>query len=417
MAAVAAVSRSMPSLPGRMRRVGRETAYLLTGVVAGAVGLGAWLAGVIVSLTLGLMIVGFPVILGTFACFRWLTDVERRRAALVLGAPLPSVYRPAEGRMAERLKTIGRDPQRWKDVLYLALIGPVGFGMAAVAAALWVWALGCLLMPAWWWSVPGGVEFGWFTVDSWELALCCVPLGAALLAPSLAAQRGFARTEAAMARALLAPSLAERVERLTETRAAAVDAAAAELHRIERDLHDGAQARLVALAMDLGMAEERFDRDPDGARELVGEARREARRALAELRDLARGIRPSLLDERGLGAAVDALVARSPVPAVAAVELSRRPPAPVENAAWFVVSEALANAGKHSGAGRATVRIAERDGALEVEVADNGRGGADPAGAGLRGLAKRVGALDGSLEIDSPLGGPTVVRAVLPCGW
>jgi signal transduction histidine kinase len=218
-----------------------------------------------------------------------------------------------------------------------------------------------------------------------------------------------------MARWLLAPSLAARVERLTETRAGAVDVATAELQRIERDLHDGAQARLVALAMDLGMAEERFDRDPEGAMELVGEAREEAKRALAELRDLARGIRPSLLAERGLGAAVAALAARSPIPATATVTLTRRPPAAVETAAWFVVSEALANTAKHSDARRATVWVTQRNGDLHIEVVDDGRGGADPGGAGLKGLAQRVEALDGSLEVNSPPGGPTVVRAVLPC--
>jgi signal transduction histidine kinase len=167
--------------------------------------------------------------------------------------------------------------------------------------------------------------------------------------------------------------------------------------------------------MDLGMAEERFDRDPEGARELVGEARQEAKRALAELRDLARGIRPSLLTERGLGPAVAALAARSPVTARAQVELTRRPPPQVETAAWFVVSEALANTAKHSGAERATVWVTERGRDLHVEVVDDGRGGAEATGEGLRGLAQRVEALDGALHIYSPPGGPTVVRAVLPC--
>jgi signal transduction histidine kinase len=150
--------------------------------------------------------------------------------------------------------------------------------------------------------------------------------------------------------------------------------------------------------------------------ELVGEAREEAKRALAELRDLARGIRPSLLAERGLGAAVAALAARSPIPATATVAIDRRPPAQVETAAWFVVSEALTNTAKHSGATRATVWVTQRNGDLHVDVVDDGRGGADPAGAGLKGLAQRVEALDGTLEVNSPPGGPTVVRAVLPCG-
>ncbi len=165
------------------------------------------------------------------------------------------------------------------------------------------------------------------------------------------------------------------------------------------------------------MAEERFDRDPEGARQLVGEARLEAKRALAELRDIARGMRPSLLEERGLGPAIAALAGRSPVPATATVDVPRKPPVAVETAAWFVVSEALANAAKHSDAERAAVWVTLRNAHLHVEVVDDGRGGADPAGSGLKGLAQRVAALDGSLEVHSPAGGPTVVRALLPCGW
>ena len=282
---------------------------------------------------------------------------------------------------------------------------------------LWGVALGGLTLPAWWWAMPTDAEYMWFTIDTWEEAVGAAAIGVALLPVALFAQRALAVSQAQIARWLLGPSLAARVERLTETRAGAVDAATAELQRIERDLHDGAQARLVALAMDLGMAEERFDRDPESARELVGEARQEAKRALAELRDLARGMRPSLLTERGLGPAIVALAARSPVPATASVDIQRKPPAQVETAAWFVVSEALANAAKHSGAGHAAVWLTQHDGDLQVEVVDDGRGGADPAGAGLKGLAQRVAALDGTLYVHSPTGGPTVVRALLPCGW
>jgi signal transduction histidine kinase len=167
--------------------------------------------------------------------------------------------------------------------------------------------------------------------------------------------------------------------------------------------------------MGLGMAEERFDRDPESARELVGEAREEARRALAELRDLARGIRPSLLTERGLAAAVEALAARSPIPATATIDVAVKPGPAVETAAWFVVSEALANAAKHSEASHVGVWLTRHGDDLRIEVVDDGRGGADATGAGLQGLAKRVAALDGTLEVYSPRGGPTVVRASLPC--
>ena len=208
--------------------------------------------------------------------------------------------------------------------------------------------------------------------------------------------------------------LEQRIDVLTATRAGAVDAQEAELRRIERDLHDGAQARLVALGMNLGMAEQTIGTDPDSARELIAEARRGAGEALSELRDLARGIHPPVLADRGLGAAVGALAARSPLP-VGVTVVGERPPAAVESAAYFVAAEALANAGKHAGATRVEIDIARDGGKLVVEVRDDGRGGADPNGAGLSGLRRRVEALDGRMQVESPRGGPTLVRAELPC--
>jgi signal transduction histidine kinase len=416
MAVTAAITVPAQTPATRLRRIGADALYLLLGLVSSIVAFGVWVAGVTVSLTLCLLIVGLPVVLATFAVFRWLADLERRRAALVGGRPLAGEYRlAADRRITARLWTAVRDPQRWKDLLYLVLFSVIGFCWGTVWLVVWGVALGSLTLPAWWWAMPPDATYMTMTIDTWQESIGAAAIGAALLPCALFLQRGLAVSEAALARWLLGPSLSARVERLTETRAGAVDAAAAELQRIERDLHDGAQARLVALAMDLGMADERFDRDPEGARALVGEAREEARRALAELRDLARGMRPSLLTERGLGAAVAALAARSPVPATATVDVPEKPPPAVETAAWFVVSEALANTAKHSGARRAAVRLAQRDGSLCVEVADDGRGGADAAGAGLRGLAQRVAALDGTLEIESRHGGPTVVRAVIPC--
>jgi signal transduction histidine kinase len=209
---------------------------------------------------------------------------------------------------------------------------------------------------------------------------------------------------------------AHRIEELETTRAGAIDVQESELRRIERDLHDGAQARLVALGMSLGMAEEKLRTDPEGALALLAEARSDAREALEELRDLARGIRPPILTDRGLGPAIDALVARSPVPVTVSVDLPARPPDAVETAAYFVVAEGLANAIKHAGAREIAIRVSRSNGLLVAEVADDGRGGADPAGSGLTGLAQRVRALDGSLRVASPAGGPTTVRAELPCG-
>ena len=209
-------------------------------------------------------------------------------------------------------------------------------------------------------------------------------------------------------------AMENRIEELTTTRAGAVDAQDAELRRIERDLHDGAQARLVALGMSLGLAEQRLENDPDGARQLLTEAKLGAREALEELRDLARGIHPPVLADRGLGAAVAALAARSPVEVSVSV-VGERPPAAIESAAYFVAAEALANATKHADAHHVEIRIARRSDQLSVEVRDDGAGGADPSGAGLTGLRRRVEALDGRLMVDSPDGGPTVIRAELPC--
>jgi signal transduction histidine kinase len=418
--AVSAVATAPAQTPAaRLRQIGADALYLLVGFLSSIVAFTVWICCVTLSLTLGLLIIGFPIVLASFWCFRVLADFERKRAALVFGAPIASAYRPApaDGRFASRLRFAAHDPQRWKDVAYLALHGVLGFIVGTLWLMLVAVVVGGITMPAWWWAVPGGTEWLGFTIDTWEKAVGAAALGVALLPVLLFLQRPLALSQAHIAKALLGPSLAARVERLTETRAGAVDAATAELQRIERDLHDGAQARLVALAMDLGMAEERFDRDPESARELVGEAREEARRALAELRDLARGMRPGLLAERGLGPAIAALAARSPVPATATVDVPRKPPQAVETAAWFVVSEALANSAKHSQAERAAVWVTLRNAHLHVEVVDDGRGGADPGGSGLKGLAQRVEALDGSLEVHSPSGGPTVVRALLPCGW
>ena len=206
-----------------------------------------------------------------------------------------------------------------------------------------------------------------------------------------------------------------RVEELTQSRAGAVEAAESQLRRIERDLHDGAQARLVALGMNIGLAEQQLEKDPEKAQEHLAEARKAAGAALQELRDLARGIHPPILADRGLEAAVRALADHAAVPVSVDVELAERPPATVETAAYFVAAEGLANALKHAQASRIDIAVHEREDAIVVRVLDDGRGGVSEAGGGLHGLRQRVEALDGSLRIASPDGGPTVIEAVLPC--
>jgi signal transduction histidine kinase len=209
--------------------------------------------------------------------------------------------------------------------------------------------------------------------------------------------------------------LTRRVETLETTRAGAVEEQDAELRRIERDLHDGAQARLVALGLSLGMAEQKFRSDPEAAEKLVAEARAGVAEAIRELRDLSRGIYPPVLADRGIGAALETLADRSPLPTAVSVDLTERPSAAVETAAYFVAAEALANATKHSGARRIEISVERRDAGLQVAVTDDGRGGADASGSGLVGLRRRVEALDGTLTVDSPEGGPTTIRAELPC--
>jgi signal transduction histidine kinase len=207
----------------------------------------------------------------------------------------------------------------------------------------------------------------------------------------------------------------ERIETLETTRAGAVDAQETELRRIERDLHDGAQARLVALGMSLGMAEQKISDDPERAGELLAEARIGAEHALRELRALARGIHPPVLADRGLEAALASLASSTPLSVGLSVDVAPRPAPAVESAAYFVAAEALANAAKHARADRVDITIFREGESIELEVRDDGHGGADPEGSGLRGLRRRVEALDGRLSVTSPRGGPTTIRAELPC--
>jgi signal transduction histidine kinase len=223
-----------------------------------------------------------------------------------------------------------------------------------------------------------------------------------------------------LARSMLGPAgqaeLALRVRHLAETRSEAIDTGAAEMRRIERDLHDGAQARLVAMGMTLDAAGQLIDSNPAAARALLLEARDTSVKALAELRDLVRGIHPPVLADRGLGDAVRALALDSPLRARLASDLPGRLPAPVESAAYFAVSELLANVSKHAGAAQAWIDIRYSGGVLRVGVSDDGRGGADPAqGTGLRGIERRVAAFDGVLAVHSPSGGPTAVTMEIPC--
>lgn len=400
----------------------RDLAFHVAGMVTSILGFTLWVTGVSVSLSLLIVYVGLVTTLLSFYAFRWFARLERHRAAIVLGAPIPERYRaaPRGAGWWQRLKVAAKDPATWKDFTWTIVCGVVGFAFSVTAISAWASVLYLLTLPLWFWAPSHAMDLYFFDVDSLPTALGAAGIGLVLLPLCIVVVRGLTIAELWMMRGLLAPSreqeLSERVDVLTTTRAGAVDAQAAELQRIERDLHDGAQARLVALAMNLGMAEDKLDSDPEQARTLLAEARGEARTALTELRDLARGIHPPILSDRGLEAALGSIAARSPIEVAIEADLPRRPPAAVEAAAYFVVAEALANAAKHSGAQRVLVRLALRDELLVAEVADDGAGGANPNGSGLTGLRRRVEALDGTLSVVSPPGGGTTLHAEVPCG-
>jgi signal transduction histidine kinase len=282
---------------------------------------------------------------------------------------------------------------------------------------VWVWLPTGLVVASGWWAGEATTRFSkqagqavlvsLFLVGVWAAAgrgsfWPVWPIAGIALAMGLRAVTRGARSEA-------------RVEELTQSRAGAVEAAETQLRRIERDLHDGAQARLVALGMNIGLAEQQLAKDPEKAQEHLAEARKAAGAALQELRDLARGIHPPILTDRGLEAAIRALAAHAALPVAVDVELAARPPVAVETAAYFVAAEGLANALKHAQASRIDIHVHERQDAVVVRVLDDGRGGVSESNGGLHGLRQRVEALDGSLRIASPDGGPTVIEAVLPC--
>ncbi|MDX6429023.1 MAG: hypothetical protein QOE54_1389 [Streptosporangiaceae bacterium] len=380
----------------------------------------------IAFLPLGVGVFLVPV---TLLAVRGLADQQRRWALEWSGVRIPVPYRPAprfDGKgligSLQRCKWLLSDPASWRDLLWALVNVPLGLVLGLLPACLVVYGLEGVFVAPWIGHVTGGYGYGpfWPLSDYGVLAWLSVPIGALVTLFGLRAGPRILRGHALFTRSLLAPTrqaeLASRVRRLTETRSDTVDAQAAELRRIERDLHDGAQARLAALGMSIGLAEDLMKRDPEAAQRLLAEAREASGVALAELRDLVRGIHPPVLAERGLDGAVRALALALPLPVDVDIELPGRPHAPVESAAYFAIAEAFANVVKHSAAGHAWARLRHEGGALSMVVGDDGIGGAESGrGTGLQGIERRLAAFDGTIVMTSPVGGPTVVTMELPC--
>ncbi|MFE5665187.1 sensor histidine kinase [Streptomyces niveus] len=336
--------------------------------------------------------------------------------------PMPADLRTGVTGQVERTTLMLKDPATWRDLAWLMVDMTAGATVALLSMALFVYPVEGLVLAAGLWRVfeDDAYWYGFVPVDSQLTGLLAAAFGAAMFAVGLRYANDIQRGYFLLARAMLAPDhdqqLAQRVAHLTETRHDAVDTSAAELRRIERDLHDGAQARLVAMGMDLGTIEALIEKNPAKAKELIANARKSSAEALTELRDLVRGIHPPVLAERGLGDAVKALALRLPVETDVQVDLPGRADAPVESAAYFAVSEILTNAIKHSNADRVWVDMTYAESMLRVTVGDNGGGGATiGGGTGLSGLERRLGTFDGILAVSSPAGGPTMVTVEIPC--
>ncbi len=355
---------------------------------------------------------------------------DRRRvlAAEWGGVRIPRAYRPSPSPWVatpwSRTFAMLRDPATWRDLRWLPVDMTAGFVTALLPAVLLFYPLEGFAMAAGLWRVftdaDGGTYwYGFVPVTGQASALGAGALGLVLLFFAHFLTARLLNVHFRLTQAVLGSrqgELAARVAVLTETRRDAVDTSAAELRRIERDLHDGAQARLVAMGMDLGTIEMLLDKDPAKAKQLVAQTRRSSVDALAELRDLVRGIHPPVLAERGLADAVRALALRLPVTTEVTVELPGRAEAPVESAVYFAVSEVLTNAVKHGGADRIWIDLHHTNDMLRATVTDNGRGGAViVAGSGLAGVERRLGTFDGVLAVSSPAGGPTMVTMEIPC--
>ncbi len=361
-------------------RMWQEVAYLLSSFPVGLAGFIVTVVLITVSIGTVFTVIGIWLLAATLLGLRSASQLERGRARALLGEapgePLP-VQPTKTGRLSRALAVLS-DGLAWRSVLYFVVMLPWGIITFTIGLVSVITLFPFLPWIAW----------------------------------------GLTRVSRALVGALLSPgALNERVRELEDDRGTVVDSAAADLRRIERDLHDGAQARLVALAMDLGLAKEKLTEDPESAARMVSDAHSEVKLALQELRDLARGIHPAVLTDRGLDAALSSVASRCPIPGGVrvSVELDERPASAIEGIAYFTVSELLTNAAKHAKAQTAHVEVWRSGERLMLQVRDDGVGGAEERpGGGLAGLAERIRAVDGVFVVGSPIGGPTVVTAELP---
>ena len=388
------------ALVERLRLTGLSLGYALAMAPALALAILS-----ILCIPLGLVAVGFALAFAVVPATAALTAVHRKVSGGLLGEPITTAYADTTGtNLVTRPVRWLRDPARWRDVGFLWFSATGGFVMSVLPVALLTAPITHLLGAVldggvWWWLLvvlDGPLLIAWW---------CVTP---ALVRGRAVAERnilGHSRVE----------QLERRVEAVAASRSETLDHSAAEVRRIERDLHDGAQARIAAVGMNVGLAEKLLATDPEAAAELLREARETTISALEDLRSVVRGIHPPALADRGLAGGIEALALPIPLPVTVAIDLPVALPQPVESAAYFAVAELLTNTVKHAGASRAWVSGGYADDTLRLVVGDDGRGGADPAGSGLTGVARRLAAFDGTLVVASPPGGPTVVTLEVPC--
>jgi signal transduction histidine kinase len=420
MATMAAERRGRRLAPRRvLAAMARESTFAIAGIpshlIAIAVLFAPWTNRYALHLGKGdlLALVGLSVVL-VLVLRVPLSAMHRQRCWSLLGVEIERPPPLPGATLRQRVASALRSEETWRQLAYHLLIGPVMAFGGLLTLGAWAGGLGLV--------VVGGYEYQFSAPRHGPgrfLGLLIVAGFALLLVAPLLA-RLVTYGDARAATALLGPSrsreLERRVETLSQSRAGVVDAADAERRRIERDLHDGAQQRLVSLAMSLGLARENLRDLPDEARQVIAEAHEEAKEALAELRTLVRGLHPAVLEDRGLDAALSGIAARAPLPVRLSVDVGERASPTIEAVAYFTVSECLTNVARHAHAARAEIDVRREGSALHIRVLDDGVGGADPArGTGLASLAQRARSVDGSLRLDSPPGGPTVVTVELPC--